>query len=127
MTVRLPQISAALLIIGLVACSTPSGQAPLPDWLQQRIATYEAGPKHESPVAIWRITHQGQPAYFVSSPCCDQFDPLWDAKGDTICHPSGGFAGRGDGKCPVPRDAGTQATLVWSLPDVPVPEQAPLR
>jgi hypothetical protein len=118
---------AAISAAVLVACSAGSVQdAAIPGWLQQRISAYEAGPEHESAAAIWQIRHEGAIAYYVVAPCCDQFNPLWNAKGDTLCHPSGGFAGHGDGKCPAPKDAGSEARLLWSDPRKPAPTQAPL-
>ncbi|WP_139381543.1 DUF6970 domain-containing protein [Pseudoxanthomonas indica] len=119
-------LGLALAATTLLACSAhPVGDAAMPDWLQQRIAGYEAGAEHESPSAIWKIRHNGATAYYVVAPCCDQFNPLWDARGDTLCHPSGGFAGHGDGKCPAPKDAGSEATLLWSDPRKPAPETVP--
>jgi len=118
-----------LLVLALSGCSASSpnsAPAATPDWLQQRIAGYEAGAEHASPSAIWKIQHQGATAYYVVAPCCDQFNPLWDARGETLCHPSGGFAGHGDGKCPTPKDAGSEATLIWSDPRKPAPTDAPL-
>jgi hypothetical protein len=97
--------------------ATPtSPSTSLPEWLRARIGEYKALPVDRAPLGIWRITHKGRPAYYVQSPCCDQFDPLYDAAGAEVCNPSGGFAGRGDGKCPNPMDQGTTAALVWSHP-----------
>lgn len=97
----------------------------LPAWLQQAIATYQAHPHADAPQSIWRITHHGAPAYYVVAPCCDRYNDLLDAKGEHICSPSGGYAGRGDGRCPAPVDPGTEVHLVWSHPQSsspPVPE-----
>lgn len=95
--------------------SQPSpSSTSLPEWLRVKIGQYEALPADRAPLGIWRITHKGQPAYYMQSPCCDQFNPLYDAAGAEICNPSGGFTGRGDGKCPTPMDPGTEAKRVWS-------------
>lgn len=128
MTASHRRATLGMLILALLGCSaSPSSEPATPGWLQQRIATYESGPEHESPSAIWKIRHNGATAYYVVAPCCDQFNPLWDARGETLCHPSGGFAGHGDGKCPTPKDAGTEASLLWSDPRKPAPTDAPLR
>ena len=52
-------------------------------------------------------------AYYMQAGCCDQLDPLVDARGVLLCYPSGGFTGRGDGKCPgaLPPAAGRRE--VW--------------
>lgn len=97
--------------------SRPSpSSTSLPEWLRVKIGQYEALPADRAPLGIWRITHNGQPAYYLYSPCCDQHNPLFSAGGKEVCNPSGGFTGRGDGKCPQPMDQGTKATLVWSHP-----------
>lgn len=101
------------------AASTPQPSPPsnsLPEWLRVKIGKYEALPADHAPLGIWRIAHNGQPAYYLYSPCCDQYNPLFNAEGSEICNPSGGFTGRGDGKCPEPMDRGTKAALVWSHP-----------
>jgi len=79
----------------------------LPAWLAARVADYDAQPARTAPSAVHEVTYRGAPAYLVTAPCCDQFNPLYDARGVVICHPSGGFTGRGDGKCPeaLPPDA----------------------
>ena len=49
----------------------------------------------------WRYIYQGRPVYYVqaSSLCCDQMSMLYDAEGNLICMPDGGYTGRGDGRC----------------------------
>ena len=52
-------------------------------------------------------------AYYVKAGCCDQFDPLIDARGVLVCYPSGGFSGRGDGKCPGALPPVSERREVW--------------
>jgi len=52
-------------------------------------------------------------AYYVKAGCCDQLDPLVDARGVLVCYPSGGFTGRGDGKCPGALPPETERREVW--------------
>ena len=102
--------------------SAPSAPRPnssstsLPEWLRVKIGEFETLPADRAPLGVWRITHNGQPAFYLLSPCCDQYNPLFSAEGKEICNPSGGFTGRGDGQCPKPMDQGTKAALVWSHP-----------
>lgn len=37
--------------------------------------------------------------YGTMEDCCDLKSDLYDANGNLICHPDGGYAGTGDGKC----------------------------
>ncbi|MFT3929589.1 MAG: hypothetical protein QM709_04735 [Spongiibacteraceae bacterium] len=114
--------TTVLCAIALTACAESSS---LPTWLQQRIAAYETGPEHDAPLEIWQIRHDGKAAYFFVANCCDQYNPLYDEKGQLICHPSGGIVGRGDGRCPVPMDEGSKATFIWSHPKSPLQEHSP--
>lgn len=131
---RFVPATTMLLAVLCVSCaegdprpSSPSNSVPtapqpdpsttaLPEWLRVKIGQFEALPADRAPLGVWRITHNGQPAFYVLSPCCDQYNPLLSAEGNEICNPSGGFTGRGDGKCPRPMDQGTKAALVWSHP-----------
>jgi hypothetical protein len=94
----------------------PPSSASLPEWLRMKIGQFQALPADRAPLGVWRITHNGRPAFYLHSACCDQYNPLFSAEGSEICNPSGGFTGRGDGKCPQPMDRGTKATLIWTHP-----------
>jgi len=88
----------------------------LPSWLVSKMKRYDRIPEEQAPLGIWQIIRQGQPAYFEIAPCCDQYNPLYDEKGQQICSPTGGFTGGGDMKCPNPADPRTAARLVWVHP-----------
>jgi hypothetical protein len=50
---------------------------------------------------ISEFSYEGKSFYWVPpGQCCDLFDTLIDGQGKVVCHPAGGIAGRGDGKCP---------------------------
>jgi len=98
------------------ASSTPSTRvevAGLPDWLRIRLADYDAQPGPAAPRAVYEVRYGEGVAYYVMAGCCDQLDPLVDAKGVLVCYPTGGFTGRGDGKCPgaLPPESGRRE--VW--------------
>lgn len=61
-----------------------------PEWLQQKISS---GGK------VSELTADGKKFYIIVSPCCDQFNPVFDEDGKQVCS-TGGFTGKGDGKCP---------------------------
>ncbi len=85
----------------------------LPAWLAARVADYDAQPARTAPAAVFALPWQGSTAYLVTAACCDQYNPLYDARGVLVCHPSGGFTGRGDGKCPAPLPPDAQRREVW--------------
>ena len=84
------------------ASAAPSNRAEvagLPDWLRIRLADYDAQSGPAAPRAVYEVRYGDGVAYYVQAGCCDQLDPLVDAHGVLVCYPSGGFTGRGDGKC----------------------------
>ncbi len=98
------------------ASSTPSTRVEvsgLPEWLRIRLADYDAQPGSAAPRAVFEVRWGDGVAYYVKAGCCDQLDPLIDARGVLLCHPSGGFTGRGDGKCPQALPAGPDRREVW--------------
>ena len=98
------------------ASSAPSARvevAGLPEWLRIRLADYDAQPGPAAPRAVYEVPWRGGVAYYVQAGCCDQLDPLVDARGVLLCYPSGGFTGRGDGKCPGALPGPPDRREVW--------------
>jgi hypothetical protein len=98
------------------ASSTPSTRVEvsgLPEWLRIRLADYDALPGPAAPRAVYEVPWRGGVAYYVQAGCCDQLDPLVDANGVLLCHPTGGFTGRGDGKCLEELPAVAHRREVW--------------
>jgi hypothetical protein len=59
---------------------------------------------------VYRYENHGEePVYLLSPGCCDMFTELYDENCNYICAPSGGFTGKGDGKC---KDLDLQNELV---------------
>jgi hypothetical protein len=84
------------------AGSSPSDRvevAGLPDWLRIRLADYDAQSGPAAPRAVYQVAYGDGVAYYTQAGCCDQLDPLVDAKGVLLCYPTGGYTGLGDGKC----------------------------
>lgn len=48
----------------------------------------------------YKCSYKGETVYYYTSPCCDQYNHLYNRNGEIICAPDGGFSGQGDGKCP---------------------------
>ena len=98
------------------ASSEPSTRvevAGLPQWLRIRLADYDAQPGTAAPRAVFEVPYRGGVAYYVQAGCCDQLDPLVDARGVIVCYPTGGFTGRGDGKCPEALPVAAHRREVW--------------
>ena len=95
------------VVVSLAACTshtvTESKNSPSPypvDWIKQQIAEFDKGAAASTNRVDGEIVFEGESLYLIHSPCCDLFDYLYTADGETFCAPSGGFTGRGDGKCP---------------------------
>jgi hypothetical protein len=82
------------------APTTRAEVAGLPEWLRIRLADYDAQAGPAAPRVVYEVRHGDGVAYYTTAGCCDQLDPLVDARGVLVCYPSGGITGRGDGKCP---------------------------
>ena len=102
----------------LVACSSSSSpsEPDRPVWLTALIAEIQAQPATNPPSSIWRYRYHGEIVYYRPPVCCDVFGDLYDEEGNLICHPDGGIAGNGDGRCPDFFDVRTGETLIFRDP-----------
>lgn len=102
-------IAAGLLLsAGVIAgCGTSPQDASPPAIAQpdpamrERIAAFVAGDTRQTASMMAFRRTDGRVFYLVNAPCCDHFNPLYDADGRRICAPTGGFGGVGDGRCPA--------------------------
>jgi hypothetical protein len=56
--------------------------------------------KEERPVQADEYLYKGKKVYLFTYGCCDNYNMLYDDSCKNICAASGGFSGKGDGKCP---------------------------
>lgn len=64
------------------------------------------------PASVWKIEYASGSYYYIPPYCCDFMGQLYDEDCNLICHPDGGFSGKGDGKCADELDLGNKL-LVW--------------
>jgi hypothetical protein len=107
----LSMVTVAIIFI-LAGCSQMT-QAANPAWVDKLITHYKSKTVGNPPQSIWRYDYNEQTVYFVPAQCCDQYSTLYDAGGNVICAPDGGFSGKGDGKCPDFVSKRTNEQLVW--------------
>jgi hypothetical protein len=84
-----------------------------PEWLQQKILTFEKDKPTNPPVKIYSYQYNNRQVYFITSRCCDIPSELYSVEGLQLCQPDGGYSGRGDGKCTDFFQARTAEKLVW--------------
>jgi hypothetical protein len=108
-------VTTALLSGPVNGQTTP---APLPAWIQQKIAEFEAQPEHPDATEIWRLQNRGQDAIYLVSGCCDRNNPLVDANGKVFCAPTGGITGQGDGQCIGALHTTPERVRIWEAPNL---------
>ncbi|HUR66103.1 MAG TPA: hypothetical protein VMZ03_07100 [Chitinophagaceae bacterium] len=84
-----------------------------PDCVTQRIEQIKTQPKWNPPAEVNQYSYKGRNVYLFNSPCCDQYNELIDANCNSICAPSGGITGKGDGKCADFSSTAIHVRLVW--------------
>ena len=96
------QIGLVLIVLGLAGCGAqPAGQQPqVPAAVAALIEDLKSQPVANPPAYVASYEYSGQVVYYVPPRCCDIFGNLYDGQGQLICHPDGGIAGHGDGRCP---------------------------
>ena len=104
-----------ICIIFILGCSI-STECENPIWVEKLIIQFQNKPVGNPPQSIWRYEYNRQTVYYVPPQCCDQPSTLYDANGNIICAPDGGFSGRGDGRCPDFFTNRTNEYLVWKDP-----------
>ena len=66
-----------------------------------------------APLQVDEYLYNGKKVYLTTAPCCDQYNSLYDDSCRPLCAPSGGFSGRGDGKCPDFTKTAKFVKLIW--------------
>ena len=105
-----------LIVIQPQACNSSKAKTAatnkLPTCIEDKITALKAQPKTNPPAEVHQYTYKGQTVYLFSSPCCDQYNMLYDEQCNVLCAPSGGLTGKGDRKC---TDFADSATLVKTV------------
>ena len=105
-----------LIVMQPQACNSPNAKTveviSLPKCIEDKIIALKAAPKTNPPAEVLQYIYKGQTVYLFSSPCCDQYNMLYDEQCNVICAPSGGLTGKGDRKC---TDFNDSATLVKTV------------
>ncbi len=102
-----------VLSLALVNCKHATPMDENTDWLAGLIIQFQNEPVRNPPRSIWQYDYKDQVVYYVPEVCCDQLSTLYDAEGNVICAPSGGYGGNGDGCCPDFFQERKNETLIW--------------
>jgi hypothetical protein len=85
----------------------------IPQCIQDKIDDFLKQPKDARPYSVTEYLYKGNVVYYVISPCCDWYNPVYNSKCEYLGSPNGGFTGGGDGK---PTDFFALATnkkVIW--------------
>lgn len=88
-------------------------KTPVPECIQKMIQQFSEEEKQNPPRKIFSYLYKGNRVFYVTAPCCDNFNDLYDEDCRLLGHPDGGFTGRGDGKFPDFNETKTQEQLIW--------------
>ncbi|MEO6071256.1 MAG: hypothetical protein ABIN57_08865 [Chitinophagaceae bacterium] len=84
-----------------------------PVCIQSKIDSIKKLPKWNPPAEVTQYTYNKKTVYLFSSPCCDQYNVVYDENCQYLCAPSGGFTGKGDGRCADFTERAKLVRIVW--------------
>ena len=105
------------ILMSCVSLNSPANEQATPNkatsssWLKDTIAKAKEQPHFAQ--AIYRLQSDSETYYLVVPGCCDRFSVLYTEEGKSVCAPSGGFTGRGDGKCTHLDLKAMKRTKIW--------------
>ncbi len=85
-------LSILLIVVALSGCD--NNDTSLPDCVKEMQIS------SDPPIEIWEWRYPNKTYYYLVSPCCDQYNPLFSEDCEFVCAPDGGLSGTGDGTCP---------------------------
>ena len=91
----------------------PIPPATIPTCLQLQIDSVKKLPMWNPPATVEQYEYKGKTVFLMSANCCDFFATAIDENCNYVCAPSGGFTGKGDGKCTDFNEKAKLVKLVW--------------
>ena len=125
---------ASVFIAALISCSTAQKKATpaimidpetnivvafkdsVSPCIRAKIDSMKKLPKHEQPQNVIEYEYKGKKVYYITMPCCDFFNEVYDSSCKLLGHPDGGFTGRGDGTLPDFATEKKKEKIVWQAP-----------
>ena len=90
----------------------PTLSSAIPACIKLKMDSLQLLPVSNPPAEILKYLYNGDEVFVISANCCDQYSLAFDENCTYVCAPSGGFMGKGDGKC---RDFFEKAKLVGTV------------
>ena len=102
-----------IFLVALLALGVNTCKQPLPDCISKKIEEIKSQPVWNPPAQVDEYELNGKRVFLFSSPCCDQYNVVYDEHCNAICAPSGGITGKGDLKCADFAQQAKHIRLVW--------------
>ncbi|HEV7781491.1 MAG TPA: hypothetical protein VGO58_09500 [Chitinophagaceae bacterium] len=85
----------------------------LPSCLRKIIDEAGKDTPPNTPEQVDEYLYNEKKTFLITAHCCDQHNVLYDENCTMICAPTGGFTGKGDGKCPDFAATAKHIKVVW--------------
>ncbi len=107
-------LAGIFIIAAVCACGGKSklSSPGLPSCIDSMI-TAAKGNDGNGPQSVTRYIFEGKKVFYVVSPCCDQYNVLYDENCRVIGYPDGSITGRGDGRVPDFENGKSNEKLIW--------------
>ena len=107
-------IILAFPFLSVTDCSQKKTEAgSIPACIQKIIDDAGKDNPPNTPQKVDEYLYNGKKVFLVTAHCCDQYNTLYDENCKEICSPTGGFSGKGDGKCPDFSEKATHVRVAW--------------
>jgi len=93
--------------------STVSNMVTLPKCIKNKIDSFKLKELHERPQKVIEYSYKGKKVYYITMPCCDFYNEVYDENCNFLGAPDGGFTGKGDGKLPDFAKFASNEKVVW--------------
>jgi len=82
-----------------ISCEKNPTEPQFPDCMRAKVDSIIARPVNFKPAELWLWRINGVRYYYLTSPCCNNYDYLYDSDCNIYCAPTGGTNNQGDGTC----------------------------
>ena len=106
-------ITCAFLLF--LSCNKELQNVPkdIPPCIKDKIEFFIKLPVDSRPYSLTEYLYKGENVYYISSACCDQYNPVYNSSCVYLGAPDGGFTGKGDGKLTDFKTTATKTRLIW--------------
>ena len=102
------------LIFLFISCSNKmQSAAAMPQCMITKIDSIKMNTKTNPPASVIRYTYKGYSVFYITTGCCDQFNPVYNSDCIYMGAPDGGITGKGDGKIPDFFANATNKKVLW--------------